>query len=95
MPEADPGFTLAGLPFVLEDDPDLRAGGWTKTESMLAARILSDIMALSPKFSRPSGPIGIVPDDDQWNPWVNENVAALIRLQNLAYENLIVVSFKG
>lgn len=95
IPDADIGFITDGLPFTPENDPDLRIGRWSEKESLTAVQILSYIVSLSPTFVRPPGPIGIAPDDAEWNQWVHGNVASLLRVSDIDYDVCNVLTFIG
>jgi len=93
--ETDPGFVAAGLPFTPEDDLDLQFGRWSEDESFTAVALLSRLMRLSPTFTRPPGPIGIAPEDDEWHEWVSENVKSLLQISTLNYSTCNILTFIG
>lgn len=95
MPDADLGFIADGLPFAPESDPDFRIGRWSERECSTAVRILSYIITLSPTFVRPPRPIGIAPDDAEWNQWVYSNIASLLRIADLDYSVCNLLTFIG
>lgn len=95
IPQGDPGFTAAGLPFTPPNDPDLRFGRWSEDDSSLAVALLSKIVSSSPVLTRPPGPIGIAPDDSQWHEWVSENVTSLLHIPDADGDVCNVLTFIG
>jgi hypothetical protein len=95
IPEGDLGCDPAGLPFVPPDDPDLRIGRWSESESLDAAFLATALLAASPRSERPPGRLGIVPDDSEWDGWVRENLGAIARVGELEFAERNVISFIG
>lgn len=95
IPEGDVGCDAAGLPFVPQEDPDLRIGRWSERESFDAALLATTLLAASPWFARPPGRVGIVPEDAEWDGWVRENLGAIAGIVELEYAERNVISFIG
>ena len=93
IPDGDVGFTAAGLSFTPDNEPHCLFGRLTAEESSRLATLLSDILSLSPTFSRPPGRIGIAPDDAEWNQWVHKNVTAFLRIKDLDFRQCHVFTF--
>lgn len=89
------GFISEGLPFKPDNDPDLQFGRWSEKECSVAVSLLTRVMASSPTFSRPSGPIGIAPDDSEWHAWTQKNVLSLLQIRDLDYKVCNMLSFIG
>ena len=90
---ADVGIVTDGLPFTPEEDPDIRVGRWSEQETSAAVEILSNVLSSSPTFTPPRGPLGIVPDDSEWQEWVHGNVAALLSVGDLDYAERNVLTY--
>jgi hypothetical protein len=95
MSIGDAGFAQEGLPFVADNDPDLRFGRWSPEECSTAVLLLSKIMASSPTFARPPGPIGIAPDFSEWHDWTRSNILSLLKMRDLDYSDCNMLSFIG
>ena len=93
IPEGDIGADTEGLPFTPDLAPEPSIGRWRPAELRNAAALVSAILAASPIFHSPHGPVGISPDDDEWHAWVLENAQAIAELRHIEWPECNLISF--
>ncbi len=91
----DAGFVAEGLPFVPDNDPDLRFGRWLEKECSIAMSLLSKIVDSSPAFKRPPEFAHSQMADSEWHEWAHSNVVSFLQMRDLDYGVCNMLSFIG
>jgi hypothetical protein len=91
--EGDIGLDQSGLPFRTDDDDSFNAmGRWTPHDCSRAVELITELLASPCQFEcPPKGPTSW--NDCDWNEWTRGSLRTIMRLRELNFRDLNLISF--